>query len=88
MDSLAVEHDQVAIASYYAQQARTMREKALELRDTASLYREIFGSDSQEVKSALMLAEFYESVAAHRAKEANLHLEAAGHLDQAERIPD
>jgi hypothetical protein len=80
MTSLAGEHDQPGIASYYAEQARRMRQKAEELRNTALLYEELFGPHSQEVKSVLMLAEFYESVAEHREKEAHLHLEAAGPL--------
>jgi hypothetical protein len=69
--------DQTKIAHYHAQEAVRLRQKSEELLNRAALYERLFGTDSDWVKGARLLAESYEEGAREHERMAGRH-EAAG----------
>ncbi|GKS56977.1 hypothetical protein YTPLAS18_05040 [Nitrospira sp.] len=65
--------DQRKIASYYAKEAATLRQKAALVSEQATAYGLLFGRDSEWATSARLLAEFYLSKADEQERLANQH---------------
>jgi hypothetical protein len=63
MSSYEPSHDQNAIASYYRDQAVSMREKANAQATAAAHYEALFGSEDDSVAGARSLAHYYEQTA-------------------------
>jgi hypothetical protein len=63
MSSYDPSHDQKAIASYYRDQAVSMREKANAQATAAVRYEALFGPEDDSVAGARSLAHYYEQTA-------------------------
>lgn len=72
-------YDQNKIAGYYSREAVFFRLKAHEFAQRVLVYEGLFGVDSEWVKGARLLAQFYEDAAQEQDRLAGLHLGLAGH---------
>ena len=59
--------EQRTIGRYYQSEAAQFRQRAQEMAERASAYRELFGEESEWVTGARALGEYYEREAAERA---------------------
>ncbi len=66
--------DQGKIAAYYVLEAARLRQKAQELTDRAGAYELLFGRESDWVRGARLLAQFYEETARERERMARQHM--------------
>lgn len=73
MGSYDPSHDQRAIAGYYRNQAIAMHEKAKAQTITAARYEELFGTESDLVSGARLLAQYYEETALELERLAEAH---------------
>lgn len=73
MSSYDPSHDQKAIASYYRDQAVSMREKANAQATAATRYEALFGSEADMVSGARLLAHYYEQTAKELERVAEAH---------------
>ncbi len=78
LTSLDPSQDHWKIAAQYSQEASGLRQKAGELRERARVYEQLFGSDSEWVRGARLLAQFYEETARDREQQAGIHVGLAG----------
>ncbi len=78
LTSLDPSQDHWKIAAQYSQEASGLRQKAGELRERARVYEQLFGSDSEWVRGARLLAQFYEETARDRERQAGIHVGLAG----------
>ncbi len=69
--------DQNKIASHYSREANNFRLKAQELSQRASVYEGLFGPDSEWVRGARLLEQFYEYLAQEQERLAAEHLDIA-----------
>lgn len=74
MSSLDPSQDQGAIAALYGDQTRFLRQKAEALRQQAAVYGHTFGPDSEWVRGARLLAEYYEDAAQESERQAGKHI--------------
>jgi hypothetical protein len=74
MGSLDPSQDQGYLAALYSDQARALRQKAEALRQQASVYARVFGPDSEWVRGARLLAEYYEDSAQEAERQAGRHI--------------
>ena len=72
-------YDQTKIAGYHSQEAAFFRLKANELTQRVHVYEGLFGADSEWVKGARLLQQYYEDAAQEQDRLANLHLGLAGY---------
>lgn len=77
LTSLDPETDQRKIADYHKQDAVFFRLKARELAERIETYQSLFGTDSEWVSGARLLAQFYEHAAIDQDHQALLHLSIA-----------
>ena len=70
--------NQVKIAQYYHGEAIRFLQKAEEMKARAVVYEGLFGSDSEWVKGARLLAQSYEQVARDHERMADQHMALAG----------
>ncbi|MBX3330809.1 MAG: hypothetical protein KF722_10440 [Nitrospira sp.] len=73
MSSYDPSHDQKAIASYYRDQAVSMREKANAQATAAARYEALFGPEADLVSGARLLARYYEQTAQELERVAEAH---------------
>ena len=73
MSSYDPSDDQKAIASYYQDQAVSMREKANAQVTAAMRYEALFGSEADMVSGARLLAHYYEQTAQELERIAESH---------------
>jgi len=77
--------DQRKIANYYSREAEFFRFKADELSQRIVLYEGLFGPDSEWVKGARLLEQFYKDSAEEQDRRASSHLGLAGQERSAPR---
>ncbi|MDF0642396.1 MAG: hypothetical protein P0111_00075 [Nitrospira sp.] len=63
LDSYDPSHDGRTIATYHANQAKTLHKKAEDISEQAAAYERLFGPDSEWVIGARLLAQYYEEEA-------------------------
>lgn len=89
LNSPDLNYDQNKIASYHSREADFFRIKAQELAERVLVYQDLFGSDSEWVKGARLLEQFYEGAAQEQERLANLHFGLAGRDPRVRpRIPE
>jgi hypothetical protein len=74
MSSLDPSQNQGDLAALYSDQARALGQKAEALRQQAAVYARVFGPDSEWVRGARLLAEYYESAAQEAERQADRHI--------------
>ena len=72
-------HDHSAIASYHLHEAAVLRLKGQNAAAQARQYERLFGSDSDWVAGARLLAQFYEETAQEQERMAETHFGIARH---------
>lgn len=70
--------DQAKIAHYHVEEAVRLRQKSEEMLNRAALYERLFGTDSDWVKGARLLAESYEEGAREHERMAGRHETSGG----------
>lgn len=65
--------DQIKIAGHHDQEAAFFRSKAEEYRQRVLVYQDLFGTDSDWVRGAYLLARFYEAPAEEQERLAEDH---------------
>lgn len=83
MESYDPSYDQKTIASFYRNQAVTMREKSIAQTTAAMRYEGLFGPEADLVSGARMLASYYEQAA----KEFDHLAEAHNSVGQTKKRP-
>ncbi len=73
MSSYDPSYDQKAIASYYRDQAVSMREKAHAQATAAARYEALFGPEADLVSGARLLARYYQQTAQELERVAEAH---------------
>lgn len=70
IDSHDPSHDGRIIATYHADQAKTLHKKAEDVSEQAAAYERLFGPDSEWVVGARLLAQYYEEEAKEQERSA------------------
>jgi hypothetical protein len=73
MSSYDPSNDQKAIASYYRDQAVSMREKANAQATAVARYEALFGAEADLVYGARLLARYYQQIAQELERVAEAH---------------
>lgn len=79
LTSTDLNYDQNKIAGYYSREAVFFRLKAQELAQRVLVYEGLFGTDSEWVKGARLLEQYYEDAAQEQDRLARQHLGLDGH---------
>jgi hypothetical protein len=69
--------EQRTIGQYYRSEAAQFRQRAQEMEERASAYRELFGEESEWVSGARALGEYYQREATERERLAEQYLSAS-----------
>jgi len=78
LNSTDPKYDQSAIAGFHSLEAAFFRLKAQELSQNALVYQNLFGDNSEWVKGARLLEQFYVTAAAEQDRLASRHLNITG----------
>ena len=79
--------DQWKIAAHYSREAASLRRKSEEQANRAMIYERLFGPDSEWVRGARLLADFYEDQARELEQRAGDHLDLARQRPRAQASP-